>query len=94
MHVVDAIRLVEKAEQQGGGEVVGQIADQAQTPARVQRAELEIQGIGIVDSQLTELRAPAGQGFDQVSVQLYGVQPARGLQQAGSDGAAAGADFH
>ena len=84
----------QKAEQQGRGDVVGQVADKAQALGRTRehRSKSGHRRCGSAESP-----RPAqlcGEGLDQVPVQLDCIQATGGPQQARGDGAAAGADLH
>ena len=69
-------------EQQWRGDVVGQVADDAQ-PCLVlhQGAKIEAQCVLLVYAQLAQLRARAAQGFDQVAVEFDDIEHSHCAQQ-------------
>ena len=63
MHVPDAARLRKEVKQQRRGDVIGQITDNTQGRRRIgQLAEINPQGIGVVQGQFTCLTATFTQG--------------------------------
>src|SRR5574340_1290083 len=77
-------------EQQRRGNVVGQVADDAQVVT--QAAEIELQGIAAVHAEA--LGGPASlQARDDVAVELDGMQVRQALEQRASQRTEAGADL-
>jgi len=78
--------------QQGGGDVVGQIAHDLQPAA--QGGEVELEGVGRVDVQMILAGEARFQAGHQIAVDLDDVETAARRQQEAGQGALAGADFH
>ena len=77
VHVKDMVALLDQPEQQGCGDVVGQIPHQPQRRASTQRAEVEIQRIGFVNVQFAvagRQRGELAQMTDRVAIDLDCVQ--------------------
>ncbi len=95
VHIADAADLVEQVEQQRRGDVVGQVADDAQPLARRREGtEVEAQRVRAVHVQLAEADAAILQRSDEVAVELDRVEPARRAQEVERDGAFARPDLH
>ena len=91
------VGLLQQVKQQRGGDVVGQVADQAQPAAARarERVEIELERIRLVQlaaREVSELRRRRAARSRSISIASR-VTPARG-QQVAREGAVAGADLH
>jgi hypothetical protein len=72
--------------QQRRGDVIGQVADDTQGYCRVgQTAEINPQGISIVEGKITRLPALFTQGVDQITVEFDNLQTPGSPQQRHGD---------
>ncbi len=79
----NGVELVEEVEQQRRGDVVGQVADQAQRrPVAAQRAEVELERVGEVHAQLAVPAAAPLEFRHDVAVDLDDVERGRPLRAA------------
>ncbi len=87
---------VQQAEQQGCGDVVGQVADHAQPPSacRGQCAPVELERIARVQHEAVLAGKARTQAGSEITVDLDDVERAGRGQQRPRDGALARADFH
>ena len=97
MQVDERVGLLQQVKQQRGGDVVGQVADEAQPAAARarERVEIKLERIRLVQLAAREVGELRLQARRQVAVDLDGIHadPARG-QEVAREGAVAGADLH
>jgi hypothetical protein len=75
VHVCDGIELGNEMEQQRRGDVVGQVADQAQPgPVAAQCAEVELERVGMMHAQFTAAVTMGAQGRNDVRVDFDDIQ--------------------
>ena len=81
--------------QQRRGYVIGQVADNTQRCRFAgQTAEINLQGIGVMDGKYTRLPASFAQGIDQITVEFDNLQSPGCLQQRHGDRAMTRPDFN
>ena len=85
--------MVQRVEQDRRGDVVGQVADQADRRTGGQRGEVHLQHVAVDDAQLAHACGHGRQRADQVAVELDHGQRAVAAQQWQGDRALAGADL-
>ena len=90
MHVADDRGVLERVEEDGRGDVVGQVAGQADRVAGGELGEVHFEHVAVHDGEAFAQRA---QVFQQVAVELDDGEFAVQLQQRDGDGAGAGADL-
>ena len=81
-------------EQDGRGQVVGQVADQAQLVFGRQLGEIHFQYVLVDHGQRARALCRVRKRHDQVAVEFDGGQFPMPAQQGQGDGTLAGADFH
>ena len=86
--------MFQRMEQDGRGQVVGQIADQAQLVFGRQLGEIHFQHVLVDHGQRAHALRRMRERHDQVAVEFDGGQFSMPAQQGQGDGALAGADFH
>jgi hypothetical protein len=92
VHVIHQRGEGHQVEQQRAGNVVGQVADDLQSPRALQGAEVELQRIALVDRQPFG-REALPQARDQVAVDLDHMQVGQPFEQRFGERAQAWADF-
>ena len=94
MHVLDVVDLRQQAKEQGGGDVVGQVADDAQASGPGKGAEIEAQRVLVDEAQRSGVATLPAQVLAQVSVDFDRVQLAAPSQDGEGERTAPGADLH
>ncbi len=85
----------EQMEDQRGGDVVGQVADDAQAVRLLtQAAEVELQSVALVQIEVVALGKLALQNGNQVEVEFDHIQVCTAVEQSLGECALAGADLH
>src|SRR5690606_31824854 len=95
MHVADQVGMIEQVENQRGGDVVGQVAHDAQAVCVfTEPGEVELERIPLIHVEVRQAAELALQDRYQVEVELNDIQPCAAVQQALGQGTLARADFH
>ena len=95
MHVADTLGGIQQVEQQGGGDVVGQVPHHAQAVrGRCQGAEIELKGVCHVDAQVPAVRTARAERGGQLGVDLDHLQAAQPIEQRAGDGPLTRTDLH
>ena len=94
MHVLDMAELREQAKEQGSGDVVGQVADDAQAPGAGEGAEIESERILVEEAQRSGATTFPTKVLAQVPVDFDRVQLAAASQDGEGECPAPGADLH
>jgi hypothetical protein len=93
VHVADRGGVLERVEQQRRGDVVGQVADQADRCAARERGDVDGERVGFDDLELADARGRRAQARGQVAVELDRGQRADAREQREGERAFARADL-
>ena len=94
VHVLDMADLRQQAKEQGGGDVIGQVADDAQSPGAGKGAEIERERVLVEEAQRSGAATLATKVLAQVPVDFDRVQLAASSQDGEGECAASGSDLH
>jgi hypothetical protein len=94
MHVPDVRKLFEQPEQERGRDVVGQIAYDPEPAAVVQRREIELQHVRLVQAQGRVAASDCLEMLDRIAIDFDRMQLAQPRKQRQGDRAEPGPDFH
>src|SRR5690606_4610993 len=95
MHVADQVGMIEQVENQRRGDVVGQVADDAQAVCIfAEPGEIEFERISLVQVKVRQAAEFALQDRYQVKVKFNDIQPRAAVQQTLGQGTLARTDFH
>ena len=95
MHVTDQLGVLEQVEDQRGRDVVGQVADDAQARRLLaETAEVELQGIALIQVEVLTPGELGLQDGNQVEVELDDIQLGAAVEQPFGERPLPGADLH
>ena len=93
-HVLNHLGVIDQVEQERCRDVVGKIADDAQSFSRGKGYKIEGKRVGLMQNQFAMARRHRGQPAGEIAIKLDCVKPATPIKQAQRQRAAAWTDFH